>query len=82
MPSKNNTWAERTFNALEENLNKVMPDSVPTDLLTCHDPDIVCKYMRYFVLEARTQNGKKYPPGTIRSILCGLNRLKGTFFDS
>lgn len=72
---KNNAWAERTFNAWVEHQNEVMPDSVLTDLLTCHDPKIVCKYMRYFVLEARTQDGKKYPPGTIRSILSGLNRI-------
>ena len=72
---KNNCWAERTFNAWVEQRNKVKPNSVPTNLLTCHDSAKVCKYMRCFVLEARTQEGKKYPPGTIRSILSGLNRI-------
>ena len=72
---KNNAWVERTFNASVEHRNKVKPDSVPTDLLTCHDPNIICKYMRYFVLKARIQDGNKYPPGRIRSILSGLNRI-------
>ncbi len=48
---------------------------MPTDLLLCRDPATVCKYMRYFVLEARSHDGNKYPPGTIRSILSGLNRI-------
>ncbi len=29
----------------------------------------------YFVLEARREVGKPYPPGTIRSLLSGLNRV-------
>ncbi len=28
-----------------------------------------------FVLEVRTKDGKTYPPGSIRSILSGLNRI-------
>ena len=50
-------------------------DPVPTDLLQCHDASVVSKYLRYFVLEARTQDCKKYPPTTIRSLLSGLNRI-------
>ena len=50
-------------------------DPIPCGLLSCHDADVVCKYMRYFVLEARARDGKKYPPTTIRSILSGLNRI-------
>ncbi len=70
---KNNSWAERTFNAWVAERNRSTPGSVPTDLLLCRDPATVCKYMRYFVLEARSHDGNKYPPGTIRSILSGLN---------
>ena len=48
---KNNTLAERTFDAWVQ----LMPlDPVPTDLLQCHDASVVSKYMRYFVLEATT----------------------------
>ena len=39
-------------------------DPVPDGLLACHDSSIVSKYMRYFVLEARAKDGKKYPPTT------------------
>ncbi len=73
---KNNAWAERTFNSWVEERNKRTPGSVPTDLLLCRDLQLaVCKYMRYFVLEARNKDGNKYPPGAIRSILSGLNRI-------
>ena len=50
--------------------------SSPEDLLSCHDPSIVGKYIHCFVLEARNQAGKKYPPSTIRSRLSGLNRVQ------
>ena len=66
----------KTFTAWREERNKqVSDDPVPDDLLSCHDPSIVSKYMRCFVLEARNQTGEKYPPSTIRSILSGLNRV-------
>ena len=68
---KNNAWAERKFDAWVQERNQLMPlDPVPTDLLQCHDASIVSKYLRYFVLEARTQDGKK----TKRTvILCPLS---------
>ena len=73
---KNNAWAERTFDAWVQERNQLMPlNPVPTDLLQCHDASVVSKYLRYFVLEARTQDGKKYPSTTIRSLLSGLNRI-------
>ena len=31
--------------------------------------------LRYFLLEARKENGEHYTPGTVRSLLCGLNRV-------
>ena len=82
---RNNAWGERAFRAWVEERNKTMPsDPVPDDLLACHDPTIVSKYMRYFVLEARAKDGKKYPPATIRCILSALSRIykesKAPFF--
>ena len=51
--TKNNVWAERTFHAWAEERNRKMPsDPVPSDLLSCHDPATVSKFLRYFVLEA------------------------------
>ena len=78
---KNNGWAERTFYDCVQERNKLMPgDPVPTDLLQCHDTSVVSKYLRYFVLEARTQDCQKYPPSTLRSLLSELNRrVKGPF---
>ena len=35
----------------------------------------MCKYLRYFVLEARSHDGTKYSPATICLILSGLNRI-------
>ena len=73
---KNNAWGERAFRAWVEERNKAMPsDPVPDGLLACHDSSIVSKYLRYFVLEARAKDGKKYPPTTIRGILSALNRI-------
>ena len=76
MEPEPNAWAERKFDAWVQERNQLMPlNPVPTDLLQCHDASIVSKYLRYLVLEARTQDGEKYPPTTIRSLLSGLNRI-------
>ena len=73
---KNNAWAVKTFTAWREERDKLIPDdSVPEDLLSCHDQSIVSKYMHCFILEARNQAGEKYLPSTIRSILSGLSRV-------
>ncbi len=71
----NNAWAERVFTAWVDERNKTTPGFVPTDLLTSHDASKLCKYTCYFVLEARTKDGKTYSPGSIRSILSSLNRI-------
>lgn len=71
---KSNAWGEKAFRSWVEERNKLVPsDPVPDDLLACHDASIICKYLRYFALEARSQDGKKYPPSTIRCILSALN---------
>ena len=56
-------WCQRTQrttlgqrDAWVQEWNQLMPlDPVPTDLLQCHDASVVSKYLRYFVLEARTR---------------------------
>ena len=50
-------------------------DHVLSDILICHDAGVVCKYMSYFVLEDQREDDKPYPPGTIPSLLSGLNRV-------
>ena len=90
MPSntkKNNAWAERTFDAWVEEQNKLMMlgDLIPTNSLQCHDTSVMSMYMysNHFVLEARTQNGKKYRSSALRILLSGLNKIpkesKGPF---
>ena len=71
-----NEWAFRAFSLWATQRNeKPGGDSVPSKLLECKDPQLIAKYMRYFVLEARREDGEHYHPGTIRSLLCGLNRI-------
>ena len=53
---------------VEQN-KKVSYNHVPSDILTCHDAEVVCKYMCYFVLEVRRDDGKPYLPGMIQSLL-------------
>ena len=48
---------------------------MPEDLLSCHDPSVVSKYMRCFALRSQESSWRKVSPSTIRSILSGLNRV-------
>ena len=71
-----NSWTLRTFHAWSAERNKrVSSDYVPSDILTCNDAGVVCKYVRYFVLEVQREDGKPYPPGTIQNLLSGLFRV-------
>ena len=74
----NNRWAETTFMkwAQESNKRAHSHDSeVPLDLLQSHDAQKVCKFMRYFVLEAKCEDGDRYPACTIRSLLSAFNQI-------
>ena len=72
-----NEWALRAFRvwAIQSNEKAEDQDCVPSNILETDDRELVAKFMRYFVLEARKENGEHYTPGTIRSLLCGLNRV-------
>jgi hypothetical protein len=50
-------------------------DPVPEDLLECHDPATVNKWLCRYVLETRQENGSNYPPKSIYSLLCGIQRV-------
>ena len=68
-------WAVNNFTKWAANRRALVPDDpVPSDLLVCHDPAIVSKYLCMFVVETRKENGDKYPPATIRALLSGINR--------
>ena len=36
---------------------------------------IMCKWLCLFVLETRKEDGKPYPPSTLRCLLSGVNRI-------
>ena len=50
-------------------------DAVPPDLLKSHDKDLVCKWLRRFLMETSKCDGLLYPPSTLRSLVSGLNRV-------
>ena len=72
----NTQWALRNFNAWT--LNRSFVDSseaVPTDLLQSHDAELVCKWLCRFLMETRKSDGSPYPPASLRSLICVLNRV-------
>ena len=60
-----NEWAVRAFRSWATQRNKPGA-SVPSDRLESNDPHLVAKFMRFFVLEARKEDGEQYTPGTIK----------------
>ena len=50
-------------------------EAVPSNLLSSHDAELVCKWLSRFVLETRKSDGSPYPPATLRSLVSGLNRV-------
>ena len=72
----NTQWAVRTFNAWAQNRSFINPtEAVPVDLLESQDPEVICKWFCRFVMETRKNDGSPYPPASLRSLLCGLNRV-------
>ena len=74
--TKHNTqWAVRTFNAWSTWRNGVYTDDpVPGDILTSCDAEALNKWLSLFVIEARKQDGTRYPSRTIDMLLAGLKR--------
>ena len=50
-------------------------DPVPCDLLSSSDPNLLCKWLHFFVMETRQICGKLYPPKTLYALLYGLLRV-------
>ena len=69
-------WALRSFNEWAANRCSVVPnDPVPKDLLASHNADLVCKWLCLFLIETRKTDGSVYPPSSLRSLICGVNRI-------
>ena len=72
----NTRWAEKNFQTWAAERNRLCPeDPVPLDLLRSHDAKLVCKNLCRFVMETRREDGKPYPPTSLRCLLSALNRI-------
>lgn len=70
-----NEWALRNLTAWMSFRNAAKPlDPVPTDLLSCQDAAVLCKWLCCYVQETKKENGEPYPATTIRSLLSGIQR--------
>jgi hypothetical protein len=66
---KTNQWAIQNFDQWATVRSSKFPDDpVPSDILSCNDPDLLCKWLSRYVMETRQQTGKPYPPSTIYSV--------------
>ena len=71
----NTQWAVRAFQSWSSWRNGVHPDDpVPSDILGSGDASTLNKWLSLFVIEAKKQDGSKYPSKTIDLLLCGLRR--------
>ena len=71
----NSQWAFKNFMEWSNHRNLLEPHNpVPKNLLECHDADLVCKWLCRYLLETRKTDGSHYPPASLRSLICGLNR--------
>ena len=72
-------WALANFNAWRQSRNKRFSGNpekqVPVNFLEgTDDPAALCKWLTLYVAEMRKQDGSKYPPKTLYSLLTGLLR--------
>ena len=47
-------------------------DRYPEDILLTNDPKLLCSCLCRYVMETRKENGGKYPPKSLFSLLSGL----------
>jgi hypothetical protein len=47
-------------------------EAVPSNLLSSHDAELVCKWLSCFILEMKKSDGSPYSPATLVS---GLNHV-------
>jgi len=72
----NSNWAVKNFKEWVSNRSVMIPnDPVPSILLECKDPGLLCKWLYQYVMETRRTDGSQYPPATLRSLLSGVNRV-------
>ena len=71
---KATSWAVRAFEQLRDQRNEKSSEECPSDLLEKPTADSLNCWLLRFVVEARRENGKPYPPSSISDLLAGLYR--------
>ena len=72
----NTKWAISTFLSwIKERNDRVdASEQLDTAILSSKDTDEISRVLRLFVLEVRKVDGERYPPGSIRNLVSGINR--------
>ena len=68
--SKSTSWAQRVFRAWREQRNERKDDKCPETLLEEPQVELLNFWLSRFVMEARGEDGKPYPPSSINTIVC------------
>lgn len=73
--ARSTKWARRVFQEWVVQRNKRSEEKFPEDLFDKpHSAEIICNCLQRFVVEARREDGTRYPPKTIYQLLSGLLR--------
>ena len=71
-----NKWAENAFRAwIAERNKRCTHDRGREDVLVTGTDEELCQWVSKFLVEARATKGHDYPPSTLHSLLCGLQRI-------
>ncbi len=68
-------WAMKNFQEWKKERNATNPDEpVPEKLLEEACPELLNKWLSFYVAETRNTKGQPYPPTTLYQLLCGVLR--------
>ena len=71
---KATSWAVHTFEQWRDQRNNKSSEESPSDLLEKPTADSLNRWLLCFVVEARHEDRKPYPPSSISNLLAGLYR--------
>ena len=75
---KNDSWAMSTLTEWMTQRNNRCSDSeekCPENLLETDNAESLSRWLSLFIIEVRKQNGNKYPPSSLYSLLCSFQRI-------
>ncbi len=68
-------WAKKNFQEWKKERNATNPDKpVPEKLLEEACPELLSKWLSFYVAETRNTKGQPYPPTTLYQLLCSILR--------